>query len=586
MNINFFRTIIDCRVALVAATVLLGSSAASVMAEDAWPMWRRDTQGGPVAGEPTLENPRISEDTRLWVSEADIPPGRRGSRDDGRGHDGLQDMERPAAGGFASPIAAAGKVFHYHYRPSGTVYDAQRARGLGLSQEELLALREMNQEEQDEWQQQREQGPQPGAATGANHNEPSDLMGDTPELGPASTANSISPVTGNLVRGHERWLVSATDVITAMDAETGQTVWQTDLTDEGLSFVFFGKGGGALTPAYHDGMVMAMTSTAQVFGLDAESGAIRWTHDLMPRHLQQAAYRRQAMEVDQFAPRFNRDMLVGLVAADGLVIVNDQRWHRVQNSAGTTYHYDTFNSYVALDVHTGEKRWEAPEVGGSGSTPKLVQIDGETYVLAINPFHLTLLHLATGEQIWQSNVGHDSPTCAFNLGVSDEYVVMAARQRDVDGRRFNGYRLDLDGLHKLWSWGEIREFRSNAQIIGDKGYMVVDGQLRCFDPATGDIHTQVPIGDVRPAGGSPFIAYYGGWIFTKGRAENPNPDGADLLDGFWVMKADPEQMESSKRFFDVDTAQPYYVLLFPAFANGNIYFRTDESYKMEAYRLR
>ncbi len=516
---------------VLAVGVLLVSSVIGLVAEDSWPMWRRDSKGGTVPGEPTLQDPQITQASRLWISEDDLPPGRRGGGDDGRDRDGLANMERPLTGGYGSPVAAAGMVFQYHYRPSGTVYDGPRARGLGMSQEELRAQQ--------------------------------------PEM------------TGNIVRGHERWLVSATDRITAIDMETGKTVWRTDLTDEGLNFGFFGKGGGGLTPAYHDGMIMSYASSAQVFGLDAASGEIRWTYNLVPRYEQHRAYRKEALEGNHFAARFNRGMLTGLVAADGLVIVNDQRWHRVQLQSGTTNHYDTFNSYVALDVKTGEPRWEAPEVGDTGSNPKIVNIAGKNYVLAVSRLRLTLLDLASGRQIWQSDVGHDSPTCAFNLGVSDQYVVMAARQQGVDGRYLKGYRIDLEGLHELWSWGRIREFRSNALIVNDIGYMTVNEQLRAFDPQTGTVLAEVPVGDIRPAGGNPFVVYYGGWLFLRARGY-----GEDGLDGLYVMNADPEKMAGTKRFYQADLAQPYYCLIIPAFANGTIFFRTDLSNKMEAYRLR
>lgn len=77
-----------------------------------------------------------------------------------------------------------------------------------------------------------------------------------------------------------------------------------------------------------------------------------------------------------------------------------------------------------------------------------------------------------------------------------------------------------------------------------------------------------------------FIAHYGGWLFT--RAVNQGPENEQ---GFWVMHADPEQMAETQRFFKADTVQPYFVLTFPAFANRSIFFRTDHSFKIEAYRL-
>ncbi len=539
-------------------------------------MWRWDSQAGTTVGEVTLQNPQITEATRRWVSEADIPPGRRGSADDGRGMDGLMDMERPLTGGFASPIAADGKVFHFFYRPTGTVYDTQRASVLGIDiQGRPLPVEgdTLSREQALDRILAGEVGDMDLLMEAGFGEEKKAEAGNEPEV-------HMPRIEGNLVRGNERWLVAAKDILVAIDQETGKTVWQTVLTDKGLNYGFFGKGASAITPVYHDGMVVALGTSAKVFGVDAKSGQIRWIHKLQPRHDRHMRYLQDALEGRSMAARFNRDMLTALVAADGLVIVNDQRWHRVDTSGGTTYHYDTFNSYVDLDVRTGEVKWEAPEVGAGGSNPKVVNLGGKNYVLAVSLFHLTLLDLATGETVWQSGEGHHSPTCAFNLGVSNEYVIMAARAEGGRDRSLKGYRLSLNGLEPLWSWGRIREYRSNILIAGDVAYMHVDGQLRAFHPATGETIREVPVGDIRPAGGNPFIAHYGGWLFT--RAVNQGPENEE---GFWVMSADPEQMAETQRFFEADIAKPYFVLTFPAFANRSIFFRTDHSYKIEAYRL-
>ncbi|MCC5849569.1 MAG: PQQ-binding-like beta-propeller repeat protein [Verrucomicrobia bacterium] len=556
----------------IAALLLLGFAPVPLIAEDAWPMWRRDTRGGPVPGEPELNNPQITEETRLWISEADIPPGRRGSHDDGRGMDGLLDMERPLTGGFASPIAADGKIFHFFYRPSGTVYDSQRARALGIDTtgRPLPEKDDLSREEALDRILAGEVGDMDLLMeTGFGEEEEK----EEPEF-------QVPKIEGNLVRGNERWLVAATDILLAIDQETGKTVWQTELTDQGLNYGFFGKGASGITPVYHDGMVIALGTSAKVFGVDAQTGEVRWTYKLQPRHERHMTYLRDALEGRSMAARFNRDMLVALVAAEGIVVINDQRWHRVSVTGGTTYHYDTPNSYVALDVRTGEELWVAPEVGSGGTTPKLWRHGDKTYVLAIRGHNLTLLDLATGEQIWESDYGHSSPTAAFNLGIGEHHVVMAAGREGESGRKLSGFAIDLEGLRKLWTWGPIDEFRSNALIVGDTGYMHVNEHLRAFNTTTGETLREVHVGNIRPAGGNPLIAYYGGWIFSRSRDLEGNGH-----DGFLVLKADPKHMEESKRFFEARTAQPYFVLLFPAFANNKIFFRTDDTYKIEAYRL-
>ena len=516
------KRVLHC--AATAITLLIGSSLIGPMtlqAEDAWPMHLRDGQGGPVAGEPQLRDPQINQQTRLWASEADIAPGKVS---DGRGREGREDMQQPGSGGYASPIVAAGKIFHWHYRPSGTVYDIPRAESLGMSQEQLRA--------------------------------------------------QAQPPQGNLVYGHERWLVSATDSLTAIDAQTGRTAWQTELTDQGLNWIFFNKGGGGMTPVYHDGMVVAMTTSAQVFGVDAENGEVRWSYDLMPRHLQNMAYRQEAMQGRGMAPRFNRDFLVSLVAADGIVVVNDQRLHRVQNSAGTTHHYDVYNSYIGLNVHTGEKVWEAEGVGDMRSSPLLWRHQGKTYVVATNRFHLTLLDISNGQQMWQSELGHEAN---FGLGLNDHYLVMNARQEDRGIKHLTGYRIDLHGLHELWSWGDVRP-ESNIILLNDHGYMLIDGTIRCFDLASGATLSAMDNGGrVSLETANPFLAYYGGWFFTSG-----GEDGS----GYTLFHHDPQHMEASRRSFNLDVSRGYGGLIFPAFANGTMFFRTEDSHKIVAHRLR
>ncbi len=491
--------------------------------EDAWPMFLRDGQGGPVAGEPQLRDPQVTPRTRLWVSAADIPPGRVS---DGRNRIGRNNMELPGSGGYASPIAAAGKIFHWHYRPSGTVYDLTRARDLGMSQEDLRA---------------QAQAPR-----------------------------------GNLVYGHERWLVSATDVLTAIDAQTGTTVWQTEMTEEGVNFVFFNKGGAGMTPVYHDGMVIAMSTSGQVFGVDAETGAIRWTYDLTPRHEQNMGYRQAAIESGGNAPRFNRDFLVSLVAADGVVVVNDQRLHRIDfPNQRRAFHYDIYNSYLGLNVHTGEVIWEAPEVGDMASSPLLWRHQGQTYIIATNRFRISLLDIKDGRQIWQNPLGHEGN---FDLGVNDSHLVMNTR---LEGRRIKhltGYRIDLNGLHELWTWGDVTD-RSNIILIDDKGYMIVNGKLRCFNLANGEVLKELPFGSISESTGNPFLAYYGGWLITTAATSEDSR-------GFTFVHHDPQHMEASRRFFALDVTHGYSSLVFPAFAYGNIYFRSDNSHKINAHSLR
>lgn len=480
-------------------------------------MYLRDTTARPLPGERPLENPGIRPEARIWQSEDYIPPGRASD-----GRRAATNQDQPGSGGFASPIFANGHIYHYFYRPSGTVFDSVvLQRRLKLSQDE--ATRE--------------------AATFTQR--------------------------GNLQFGHNRWLVEATDILIAIDARTGKTAWQVELGNQGLNYNLFNKSGGGPNPAYYDGKVFVLGTGGQVWAVDANNGDIVWRGHIGLRARQNQQYRQHAVEHGR-GPRFREDLLSGFAAANGVAIVSDHRFHRVEQGDGTIYNYDTLSGYVAFASDTGEVLWEQSDIGFHRN-PVIWENRGEHFLLTDHLFKISLRHLRTGEPLWEQEFGHRH---RFGPAVSDQYAIIGRSESQQEGTRVSGYRISREGLEELWSWPRDVRWTGNAVIIDDKGYIIAGNTLRCVEMETGKVLASVELGSISGSEDNALLLSYGGWLIAVAN---------EGTRGWAFINPDPAQMADSKRFFPHPFERGYDGSISPAIGYGHFFVRTE--HHIEAYRL-
>lgn len=480
-------------------------------------MWLRDSRGGPLETERQLQDPGIRPENRIWVSEDYIPPARASD-----GRRAATNLDRPGSGGHASPILANGHIYHYHYRPSGSVFDSVvLERRLEMTQEE--AAREAEK----------------------------------------------FPRSGNLLFGHNRWLVEATDILTAIDARTGETVWQKELGHQGLNYNLFNKSGGGPSPAYHQGKVFVMGTGGQVWAVEADSGEIAWRGHIGQRARQNQQYRQRAVEMGR-GPRFREDLLSGFVAAGGVAIVSNHLFHRVEQGEGTDYHYDILSGYVAFDTESGEVLWETSDIGFH-RYPVIWENQGEYFLLTDHLFQVSLRNLRTGEPLWEVDFGHRH---RFGPTVSEEYALINRSVSREDGSQLSGFRISQEGLEHLWSWDRNEDLVGNALIIGEYGYGIIGQEVRCFDMESGEVIASAHIGSIDSSDGNALLLTYGGWLITVGES---NGQGWNFID------PNPEKMAESVRFFPHEFEKGYDVSIMPAIGYGHFFVRTETN--IEAYRL-
>ena len=485
--------------------------------EDGWPMWMAD--GGSAAnGQPPSDRQGpLPRPRPAWTSEARFggargPDGRRGRPDRRTG--AIQSSETPSGAGHASPIAINGKIFMYHSRPSGDVFCKSIARSWEASNEDLVAKRQARND--------------------------------------------------NLIMGHDRWQVSATDVLTCIDAATGRTIWQSDLGHEALNFNIGVKSGGGVTPAYHRGQVYVLGTGGHLYCVSADNGQVRWTADIGERALMQRYYREQAMTWYGPAPHFRSDFLSAVVAADGVVVVCDHMRHRVAlGGHSADFHYERNSGVMAFDAATGRRLWHQPGLGGN-KAPTIWRHADKAYVIATGNQETHLIDLRSGDILWRAPFGHSATSLRVSPAAAGPYLVV--NQSQADGTYLAVYRLGLDQAQAVWSVPGTPT--GNVTIVGDHLYAIWDGALTCFELATG----QEVFRQEHRTSGNAFLLAYNGLLIASGRG------------GITVMPADPQHGGQPAHAIQIPLTRGYDSVVMPAFTNGMMFVRTD-NWTIEAFHI-
>lgn len=203
----------------------------------------------------------------VWVSEAGTPGAPGPSKDIPR------TMARapflPMNGGGATPVVADNKVFLRYTQPFGDVYDTTlyaKYVALGYSEATLARCRRV-------------------LAT------------------------------------------SSSDVVVAFDARTGARLWRTTFPDAGINFHGHKIAQNNLSATWHDGRVFAVGSTLRFYALDADTGEPLWQADLGEEHARMEAKKREALREKRFLGNAygNRQWGFVPVGIGDLVVCNDKR---------------------------------------------------------------------------------------------------------------------------------------------------------------------------------------------------------------------------------------------------------------------
>lgn len=187
----------------------------------------------------------------------------------------------------------------------------------------------------------------------------------------------IAVAEGRAVLFHRR---DDREIVEALDAKTGTTLWQAGHPTTFKPQV--GGGDGPLcTPVIHGGRVFSLGAQGVLAAHDAATGAEQWS--------------RRTHRDFQAAEGYFGVGSTPVVAAGGVIVNVGGR-----PDAGI----------VAFDLETGETRWRRTAEAASYSAPVAVDVGGTPHVLAVARLACLLLDAATGEVRWTFPFGQRGPT--------------------------------------------------------------------------------------------------------------------------------------------------------------------------------
>ena len=278
---------------------------------------------------------------------------------------------------------------------------------------------------------------------------------------------------GGLAFGDGKLFVSSGfGVLSALDPETGATIWSQDLGSPGTA-----------TPTVYDGRVYVVAGDDVAWVLDTATGRVEWQLSATPDIHNVLGGPAPALTEKYAVMAFGAGELQGAFRKGGLRLWDAQVAGQRSGVA----------SAQVLDI-TGD--------------PVVV---GDRVYTGSHAGRTVALRLGSGKRIWTANEGPLNPVwpageSLFMVTDRNELVRLAAQ----DGTRIWGHALPLF---------DERKPRKQAQIVGHFGPIIAggqlvlasgDGRLRFFDPASGQMIRSVDL----PGGATSNPVVAGGTLYV------------------------------------------------------------------------
>ena len=354
-----------------------------------WPMWSGPTANWLASPDEKGLLADLNKAKLLWKSEDKACGGVRGQS---RRY-GNQIGKIPSAGG-ASPIVYRDKVYFYFLDPKGAV-----ASQIGGG-EDLRAKAE-------------------------------EYLADPKVVSQGFTKEKFLDL----------WRIEANDVVLCLDANTGKTLWKKTFP-EGLYHHDWGKPRNANnTPAAGDGKIFFYSSMGVLRALDAETGDLVWEawNSEEKQAKRQAVIDRGHLQ-EKRAPK----AIMGppVLFAEGLAIFTH---------AASKQNYGKEKSLVAFDGTSGKQKWRVDNVGPGQGAPSLWFHDGVTYIVAASLVgNVTCVRVADGKVMWKltgkAYNGH-------SITVAGDYMVIneVGKTKKYKSAQLGAYKLTLKEAQHLWT---------------------------------------------------------------------------------------------------------------------------------------
>ena len=181
----------------------------------------------------------------------------------------------------------------------------------------------------------------------------------------------------------QRALISADDVILAVDAATGKTQWKQVFAGKGINRGHGKRPTYGPTPAAADGKVFHLGTTGRVYCVDLQTGAPLWESNIGAAHKALEARKTKELTDRVLDKDEGPGMITSLVVCDETLLV------------------PVGGNLFAFDVATGTRRWESSEALSRENVPCPVMVEGKQTLFCVNARgEMRLIDPKSGKVLW------------------------------------------------------------------------------------------------------------------------------------------------------------------------------------------
>ena len=245
------------------------------------------------------------------------------------------------------------------------------------------------------------------------------------------------------------------EAVVAYDVLTGREVWNHDYParfEESM-----GGEGPRSTPTWDDGRLYVLGAMGNFFCLDAKSGDVLWSH--------------QMLDDWKAANLYFGCSASPLVVDDTVVVVGGEGTHAL----------------FAFDKLDGELRWRSVNEKPAYVSPMLVTLAGRRQLLAPTAFHAMGVDPADGTVLWKFpwTVQHDLTIAQPLITASNRFVLSAGY-----GKGAVAVRVDESGTglsaQEVWSSRFLKNKFTSSVLHEGYIYGLDESILTCLDADTGE----------------------------------------------------------------------------------------------------
>lgn len=233
------------------------------------------------------------------------------------------------------------------------------------------------------------------------------------------------------------------EAVIALDAATGKTIWEHKYPSATDGVNYTEGAGPHATPLIVGTRLFAVGSRREFFALDAATGKVLWSHDLIKEY---------------GAPEVDRGM------ANSPLLFNNTLLLPIGGKG---------QAVGAFNPATGALLWKAGDVEYSPASPSLISVDGQTQLVMFGGDRIAGLDPASGRTLWshphRTDWGLNISTPVWSA--SDHLLVFSSAygsgSRALELRQAGG----VTKVSERWALNRVRVHIGTIIRVGDTAYM-------------------------------------------------------------------------------------------------------------------